>query len=134
MHQEQRVVVEQRNAAEESDSTVDGGSVKRGVLPPPDLAVPFASQSATLFTGTIRWNILFGAPYDEVLYKNVLRACHLEVDLLIMPMADLTEVAQGGATLSGGQRQRIGLARATYRAARQLRRQKQDRGTSEGPG
>eukprot|EP00929_Paragymnodinium_shiwhaense_P040611 TRINITY_DN21180_c0_g1_i1.p1 TRINITY_DN21180_c0_g1~~TRINITY_DN21180_c0_g1_i1.p1 ORF type:complete len:1503 (+),score=344.46 TRINITY_DN21180_c0_g1_i1:167-4675(+) len=84
--------------------------------------VPFASQMATLFTGTIRWNILFGAPYEAGLYQDVLRACALEVDLGRMPAGDMTDVAQGGATLSGGQRQRIGLARATYRAALQLRR------------
>lgn len=79
-------------------------------------AVPYASQSTTLFTGTVRSNILFGARYSGQLYEKVLTACALETDLACMPASDLTEVAQGGATLSGGQRSRVCLARAVYRA------------------
>jgi ABC-type multidrug transport system fused ATPase/permease subunit len=85
------------------------------------LAVPFATQMATLFTGTLRWNIVFGSRHDAGLYGDVIKACALEHDLANMPAGDLTDVAQGGATLSGGQRQRIGLARAAYRAALTLR-------------
>lgn len=81
------------------------------------LAVPLSEQTAMLFTASIRWNILFGAPYHSSLYNRVLRACALEDDIATMPAGDLTEVAQAGATLSGGQRRRISLARSVYRAA-----------------
>lgn len=87
------------------------------------MAVPFSAQNAMLFTGSIRWNILFGAPYQSSLYNNVLRACALEEDLASMPAGDLTEVAQAGATLSGGQKRRISLARAVYRAGVALQQQ-----------
>lgn len=85
-----------------------------------DGALPFASQTAALFSGTIRSNILFGARHDAGLYTEVIKACALEADLLTFPLGDGTEVAQGGATLSGGQRARLGLARAAYRAALQM--------------
>jgi len=79
--------------------------------------VAYASQAVTLFTGTIRSNILFGMQHVPDVYEQTLRACALEDDVASMPLGDLTEVAHGGATLSGGQRARVGLARAVYRAA-----------------
>jgi ABC-type multidrug transport system fused ATPase/permease subunit len=87
------------------------------------LAVPFSEQSAMLFTGSIRWNITFGAPYQPHVYMKVVKACALEEDLATMPAGDLTEVAQAGATLSGGQKRRISIARTVYRAAVQLEQQ-----------
>merc|ERR1719162_778392 len=76
-----------------------------------------------LFSGSIRWNILFGTPYHSSLYSRVLCACALEDDLATMPAGDLTEVAQAGATLSGGQKRRISLARSVYRAVLALHQQ-----------
>eukprot|EP00929_Paragymnodinium_shiwhaense_P007433 TRINITY_DN11134_c0_g1_i1.p1 TRINITY_DN11134_c0_g1~~TRINITY_DN11134_c0_g1_i1.p1 ORF type:complete len:1504 (-),score=402.19 TRINITY_DN11134_c0_g1_i1:59-4570(-) len=90
------------------------------------LAVPYAAQTAVLFTGTVRDNILFGSEYDARLYAKVVSACALETDFSQMPAGDATEVAHGGTTLSGGQRARIGLARAAYRAATSLKQRPQD--------
>jgi len=87
------------------------------------LGVPFSEQTAMLFTGSIRWNILFGSPYQEALYARVVAACALQADLATMPAGDLTEVAQAGATLSGGQKRRISIARSVYRAAIALQQQ-----------
>jgi ABC-type multidrug transport system fused ATPase/permease subunit len=84
---------------------------------PKPLAVPFSAQSAMLFTGSIRMNILFGSAYRSSLYSKVLRACALEDDIASMPAGDMTEVAQAGQTLSGGQKRRISLARTVYRAS-----------------
>jgi ABC-type multidrug transport system fused ATPase/permease subunit len=81
------------------------------------LAVPFSAQTAMLFTGSVRMNILFGCPLHSSLYSRVLRACALEDDVAAMPAGDLTEVAQAGATLSGGQKRRVSIARTVYRAA-----------------
>lgn len=64
--------------------------------------------------GTVRENILFGAPYDEARYRQVVRACALEHDLAILPDGDLTVLGERGANISGGQQQRIALARAAY--------------------
>ncbi|CAN3377209.1 oligomycin resistance ATP-dependent permease Yor1p [Diutina rugosa] len=66
---------------------------------------------------TIRDNILFGAPYDEDLYKEVIFACALEEDILMMPGGDRTEIGERGVTLSGGQKARVALARACYAQA-----------------
>lgn len=84
-------------------------------------ATAFAPQEPAIYAGTLRWNILFGSRHDPRLYEEVLRACQLEVDIASMPLGDLSEVAQGGATLSGGQKARVSLARAVYRAAIDLK-------------
>jgi len=82
----------------------------------------FAGQEACLFAGTLRSNVLFGLPFDNELYEQVLQACQLKVDIATMPADDLTEIMSGGATLSGGQRARVCIARAAYSAAFELKR------------
>ncbi|CCE61636.1 hypothetical protein TPHA_0A05620 [Tetrapisispora phaffii CBS 4417] len=64
---------------------------------------------------TVRDNIIFGSPYEEDKYKEVLRACSLESDLDILPAGDKTEIGERGITLSGGQKARINLARCVYK-------------------
>lgn len=63
---------------------------------------------------TVKENIVFGLPYDEKLYNEVIYSCSLENDLEILPAGDLTEIGERGITLSGGQKARINLARAVY--------------------
>lgn len=63
---------------------------------------------------TVKENIVFGLPYDEKLYNEVIYSCSLENDLQILPAGDLTEIGERGITLSGGQKARINLARAVY--------------------
>lgn len=72
------------------------------------------TQQAWLQCGTLRDNILFGKPFDEPKYKQVLSACGLLDDFAVFPHGDLTGVGEGGVTLSGGQRTRVALARAVY--------------------
>lgn len=74
----------------------------------------YVTQQAWLQRGTLRDNILFGKPFDEPRYKQVLSACGLLDDLAVFPHGDLTGVGEGGVTLSGGQRTRVALARAVY--------------------
>lgn len=62
----------------------------------------FASQQPFLFSGTIRENILFGAPYNEDRYQKTIFACSLTRDLEILPDGDMTIVAERGTNLSGG--------------------------------
>ena len=68
---------------------------------------------------TLRANVLFGAPWDEAWYAQVLDACALGADLAALPAGDATEIGERGITLSGGQKQRVAIARAAY-SARQL--------------
>ncbi|KAJ1901680.1 hypothetical protein LPJ66_000593 [Kickxella alabastrina] len=76
--------------------------------------VAYVSQEAWLRNATIRENILFGQPYDQQRYEEVLRVCALKPDLRILTAGDLTEIGERGVTLSGGQKQRVALARAVY--------------------
>ena len=68
-------------------------------------------------TGSVRDNILFGLPYDEVKYKKAIQACALEQDIKNFSHGDLTEIGERGINMSGGQKQRIQLARAVYNDA-----------------
>ena len=75
------------------------------------------AQTPSIENATIRDNILFGLPFAESRYMQVLRACALLQDLKIMEDGDMTEVGAHGVGLSGGQRSRLSLARALYSRA-----------------
>jgi ABC-type multidrug transport system fused ATPase/permease subunit len=76
--------------------------------------IAYASQLPFILNATIRDNILFGEPYDEQMYKRVLKACCLTPDIEMFHSKDLTEIGERGVTLSGGQKQRLSLARVAY--------------------
>ncbi|KAJ1954351.1 hypothetical protein GGI12_005806, partial [Dipsacomyces acuminosporus] len=76
--------------------------------------IAYVSQEAWLRNATIRDNILFGEPYVQPRYEQVLRMCALKPDLRILAAGDQTEIGERGITLSGGQKQRVALARAVY--------------------
>ncbi|KAH8029710.1 hypothetical protein HPB51_003067 [Rhipicephalus microplus] len=76
--------------------------------------VGYVPQAATVFNATLRDNVLFGKPYDPVLYSQVLEACELVKDISTFPARDHTEIGEKGYNLSGGQKQRVCLARAAY--------------------
>ncbi|HEY7124511.1 MAG TPA: peptidase domain-containing ABC transporter [Ktedonobacterales bacterium] len=71
------------------------------------------TQGSAIFSGTIRENVALNQPgmsMEQVIKSASAAAIH--DDILGMPMAYETFVAEGGSALSGGQRQRLGLARA----------------------
>jgi ABC-type multidrug transport system fused ATPase/permease subunit len=76
--------------------------------------VAYCAQKPFILCATLRDNILFGLPYSQSTYKQVLRDCALEVDIQTMPDGDLTEIGEKGISISGGQKARIALARALY--------------------
>ncbi|XP_075590754.1 ATP-binding cassette sub-family C member 4 isoform X2 [Dermatophagoides farinae] len=78
-------------------------------------SLSYASQDPWSFNETVRNNILFGMPYDQKHYDQVIKVCALERDLTLMPFGDRTLVGEKGVSLSGGQKARINLARAIYR-------------------
>ncbi|XP_014219727.1 multidrug resistance-associated protein 4-like [Copidosoma floridanum] len=77
----------------------------------------YASQEPWLFGGSVRNNILFGAPYDKDKYDRVTKACALPKDFEQLPHGDKSLVGERGSSLSGGQCARVNLARAVYRDA-----------------
>ncbi|KAI9179643.1 Transporter of the ATP-binding cassette (ABC) [Blastocladiella emersonii ATCC 22665] len=88
--------------------------LESGAVQMPADGVALVSQQAWLMNATIRKNITFSLPYDELRYNRVVDACALTRDFEILAGGDLTEVGQRGIICSGGQKQRINLARATY--------------------
>ncbi|KAH9929015.1 P-loop containing nucleoside triphosphate hydrolase protein [Epithele typhae] len=93
---------------------------------PREGGVAYAAQESWIQNETIRDNILFGSPFDEVRYNKVIKQCALERDLTLFAAGDKTEVGEKGITLSdltsfscrsGGQKARITLARAVYSKA-----------------
>lgn len=79
--------------------------------------VGFVPQSIFLADASIKENIAFGIPTDEIDNERVNRAArmaHLDELLNRLPQGFETPVGERGIQLSGGQRQRIGIARALY--------------------
>ena len=76
--------------------------------------IAYVPQTAWVFPGTLRENILFGEAYDEKKYTEVVEACALKEDINRFPNGDLSFVGEHGVVLSGGQRARVSLARAVY--------------------
>ena len=79
--------------------------------------IAYVPQIPWVFSGTIRENILFGLPFNEERFQQVVQICELTKDLTNFTNGDLTEIGQRGVTLSGGQKARVGLARAVYSEA-----------------
>ncbi|KAF9934457.1 hypothetical protein FBU30_001950 [Linnemannia zychae] len=79
------------------------------------VSMSYSAQSPWIFAGSIRSNILFGAPFNQERYNKVIEVCELTRDLKLFPKGDSTLIGEKGVTLSGGQRARVSLARAAYR-------------------
>uniref|UniRef100_A0A8C6XH17 ABC-type glutathione-S-conjugate transporter n=1 Tax=Naja naja TaxID=35670 RepID=A0A8C6XH17_NAJNA len=77
-------------------------------------SVAYVPQLPWIQNATLKDNILFGHPLNELKYQTVLEACALKQDLEMLPGGDQTEIGEKGINLSGGQRQRVSLARAVF--------------------
>ncbi len=84
-------------------------------------AVSVVLQKNTLFSGTIRENLLWGNPHatDEELWAACRAACASEF-LERMPEGLDTDMGQGGVNVSGGQKQRLCIARAILKKPKVL--------------
>ena len=84
-------------------------------------SVSVVLQKNTLFSGTIRENLLWGDPNatEEQLWKACRAACADEF-LERMPDGLDTDLGQGGVNVSGGQKQRLCIARAILKKPKVL--------------
>ncbi len=84
-------------------------------------AVSMVLQKNTLFSGTIRENLLWGNPdaSEEELWAACRAACADEF-LERMPDGLDTDLGQGGVNVSGGQKQRLCIARAILKRPKVL--------------
>lgn len=85
--------------------------------------VGYVPQEVFLTDDTIRSNVAFGVPVEEVSESQLMKS--LEIAQLSDLVSSLkhgvdTCIGEKGARLSGGQRQRIGIARALYHQPRLL--------------
>lgn len=69
-------------------------------------SISYAAQSPWLRHQSIKDNILFGQPFDEKRYNEVVECCALRPDLDILEDGDDTEIGARGVSLSGGQKAR----------------------------
>ena len=75
------------------------------------------SQVPWICNATVRENILFGRPFDEERYWDVIHQACLETDLDLLPNGDAETIGEKGVNLSGGQKARVNIARAIYHQA-----------------
>lgn len=80
----------------------------------------YCAQVPHIAEGTIRENIIFGAPFDEARYWKAISASGLESDLKLLPGGDGAFIGARGISLSGGQKARVALARAAYNPKAEL--------------
>jgi ABC-type multidrug transport system fused ATPase/permease subunit len=83
--------------------------------------IGLVGQEPTLFTGTVRENIMYGVPDDEkhtiddAKLQAAAMAANAHTFISKLPMGYDTFLGENGAQLSGGQKQRIAIARALIR-------------------
>ena len=107
--------------AQEGTVRVGGRPVKDYTMVHLRDAVSMVLQKNTLFSGTIRENLLWGAPdaTEEQLWAACRAACADEF-LERMPDGLDTDLGQGGVNVSGGQKQRLCIARAILKQPKVL--------------
>jgi ABC-type multidrug transport system fused ATPase/permease subunit len=100
---------------------VDGVDVGDWPLGPLRAAIGYVEQDAPVLSGTLRENLLFGAPgASEEEVRDVLRITRLSELVERLPDRLETYVGHRGTRLSGGERQRVAIARALLRRPRLL--------------
>jgi ABC-type multidrug transport system fused ATPase/permease subunit len=101
----------------EGDIQVDGTVLQTDSISQWRKKFGYIPQMIYLSDDSIRRNIAFGLPDDEIDDQKIFRAvkaAQLQDVIDAMPDGVDTVVGDRGARLSGGQRQRIGIARALY--------------------
>ncbi len=107
--------------AREGEVIVGGHNVKEYDLKTLRDAVAVVLQKNTLFSGTIRSNLLWGNPNaSDAELKAVCDVAQVTPFLNDMPDGLETKIDEGGTNVSGGQKQRLCIARALLKNPRIL--------------
>jgi ATP-binding cassette subfamily C protein len=100
---------------------VDGRDVTDWPLAELRAAIGYVEQDAPVLSGTLRENLLFGAPDGgDAELATVLGTTRLDGQVARLPDGLDTLVGHRGTRLSGGERQRVAIARALLRRPRLL--------------
>jgi ABC-type multidrug transport system fused ATPase/permease subunit len=100
---------------------LDGADVRDWPIAQLRAAIGYVEQDAPVLSGTLRENLLLGAPEaTEEEAADVLRITRLTGLVARLPDALETAVGHRGTRLSGGERQRVAIARALLRRPRLL--------------
>jgi len=103
----------------DGEITLDGENIQQLTLDNLRSHVAIVSQNVTLFNGTIKENIAYGAlrdKSDDEIFAAA-KAAHADEFILKLDHGYDTQVGESGVLLSGGQRQRIAIARALLKDA-----------------
>lgn len=114
-------LIERFYDADEGRVLVDGRDVREWDLAELRAAIGYVEQDAPVLSGTLRDNLLFGAPdASEAALAETLRTARLDALVARLPDGLETVVGHRGTKLSGGERQRVAIARALLRRPRLL--------------
>lgn len=103
--------------ATEGEVLVDGINVKEYTLKSLRNKIGYVSQKATLFSGTVRSNVVFGDAGQNLEENFIPSIATAQASEFVEKMEGSFDgvIAQGGTNLSGGQKQRLSIARAVCR-------------------
>jgi ABC-type multidrug transport system fused ATPase/permease subunit len=114
-------LIERFYEADAGEVLVDGIDVTGWPLAELRAAIGYVEQDAPVLSGTLRENLLLGAPdASDAELAQVLGTTRLDGQVARLPDGLDTLVGHRGTRLSGGERQRVAIARALLRQPRLL--------------
>lgn len=99
---------------------LDGKDIHTWSLADVRTAIGYVEQDAPVLSGTLKDNLLFGAPGAAAELPEILALTRLDSLVNRLPDGLETTVGHRGIKLSGGERQRVAIARALLRHPRLL--------------
>ncbi len=112
-------LIERFYEADSGRVLVDGLDVRDWSVAELRAAIGYVEQDAPVLSGTLRENLVFGAPdADEADLVAMLATARLDTMVDRLPDGLDTTVGHRGMKLSGGERQRVAIARALLRHPR----------------
>ncbi|KAJ7537474.1 hypothetical protein O6H91_11G006900 [Diphasiastrum complanatum] len=107
--------------ADKGEIRLDGHNIKSLQLKWLREQIGLVSQEPTMFSTSIKENILFGDKnVSDYEFLEAVEAANAHSFIMDLPETYNTQVGEGGAQMSGGQKQRIAIARAILKKPRIL--------------